>query len=118
MAAYIYAPPRAQDVAAFLGVDDPATMSKAEQHVPIVTAFVRAYTRGGGFDGDGTGTGGGYYPNQDVAAVITSATARLVQNPSLARSQTTGPYSVSPGILDGFTLPELAVLHQYRRRAM
>lgn len=80
----------------------------------ITTVFVRAYVRGNGFD---TVTG---EPNDDLAAVITTAAARLSANPTLNRqiSATAGPFTqaASPGVLDGFTLPELAVLHLYRRR--
>ena len=81
--------------------------------VEITTVFVKAYVRGNGFYEDGE-------PNDDLAAVITSAAARLSANPTLNRqiSQTAGPFTqnASPGVLYGFTLPELAVLHLYRRR--
>jgi hypothetical protein len=100
--------PTPGQVAAFLGQPDDATVSLAGQHLPVVTEFVRAYTRGRGFtDGE---------PGDDLEAVIVSATARLVSNPALNRVETDGVYSVTPGRLDGFTLPELAVLNLHRRR--
>lgn len=104
--------PTAADVASFLGQgDDQAVVSLAEAHLPIVTAFVHAYTRGRGFDG-------GYpdSPADDIRAVIIAATARMVTNPEQARSVQVGDAQVRPAVLDGFTLPELAVLHLHRKR--
>ncbi len=98
-----------EDVARFLGrADDSRLVSLAGEHLPVVTAFVKAYTRENGFFGS--------CPNEDIAAVIVSATARLVDNPSAAKAFTSGPFSVTPGTFSGWTLPELAVLHRYRRR--
>jgi len=100
-----------EDVAAFLGRGQESTfLALAEQHLPIVTAFVRAYTRGNGFD-QVTGD-----PVDDVAAVITTATARLVSNPTNRGPSAVGAFSETPGVFNGFTLPELAVLHLYRKR--
>lgn len=97
-------------VADYLGRgDDAALLSLAGQHVEIVTAFVSAYTRGRGFT-DGV-------PADDLVAVIVTSAARLVQNPTLTTSETVGGFSQRPGVLDGWTLPELAVLHRYRRRS-
>jgi len=98
-------------VAAFLGrADDAETLALAEVHVPVVCAFVKAYTRGRGFAEDGT-------PSDDVAAVIVTATARLLTNPSQGGRYQVGEISETPAVLNGFTLPEVAVLHLYRRRA-
>jgi len=99
-----------QQVADYLGQgDDAALVTLAGQHVEIVEQFVKAYTRGRGFSVLGE-------PTEDVAAVIVTSTARLIENPTLDRRTDVGPYSVTPGVLDGWTLPELAVLHRYRRR--
>lgn len=99
-----------QQVADYLGRgDDAALVALAGQHVEIVTAFVAAYTRDRGFTlGE---------PGADVEAVIVSATARLSNNPAGTVSEAVGPYQHRPAVLDGFTLPELAVLHRHRRRA-
>ncbi|WP_347957093.1 hypothetical protein [Gordonia aichiensis] len=100
------------DVAAFLGkATDPTAVSLAEQHIPIVEAMARAYTRGRGFDDDG--------PYDDVGAVITTASARLMTNPGqLAGDRSAGPYSESVrGGFTGWTLAELFVLNRYRRKA-
>ncbi len=103
--------PLPEDVASFLGRGgDVTVLSLADQHLPIVTAFVRAYTRGNGFDETGD-------PGDDLAAVIVTATARLVNNPTNRGPSTAGPFSETPGVFNGFTLPELAVLHLYRRRS-
>lgn len=99
-----------EQVAAFLGrPDDVDLVELAGAHLPIVTAFVRAYTRGNGFTEDGFG-------NADIRAVIVSATARLTSNPDQVKRVQVADYDESPAILNGFTLPELAILHLYRRR--
>lgn len=79
--------------------------------VPIVSALAKGYTRGRGFDG--------LTPNQDIAAAIVTASARLAANPTqLATDQATGPFSQSfRGGFQGWTLAELAVLNRYRVRA-
>lgn len=98
-----------QDVAKFLGRgDDTELASLAILHLPVVTAFVRAYVRGNGFtDGE---------PNKDLEQVIKTATSRLVVNPQQARRIQIDDFSQTFATLDGFTLPELAVLNLYRRR--
>lgn len=102
--------PSPQAVASFLGrADDTSIYYLADEHLTLVTAFVNAYTRGRGF----TVAEG---PNDDLAAVIITATARLLTNPAQVERETADGYE-AVGRLDGFTLPELAVLHRYRRRA-
>lgn len=102
--------PDGYDVAAFLGEgDDPELVALAEEHVGTVTTFARSYTRGGGFTELSVA--------EDVAAVIRTATARLVTNPEQVRQEGIGGYSVSPGGFHGWTLVESVVLNRYRRRA-
>jgi hypothetical protein len=74
--------------------------------------MARAYTRGHGFD-DGE-------PNEELAAVITTATARFIGNPTqLSRADTIGPFTTDiRGGFTGWTLAELFVLNRYRKRAM
>jgi hypothetical protein len=97
------------DVAAFLGrTGDAATAELAEQHLPTVRAMVRAYVRGNGFDPS---------PADDIALVIVSSCARLVTNPEHTITQTVGAFSTRQAVFDGWTLPELAILHRYRKRA-
>ena len=98
-----------QDVADFLGQGtDAPLVALAEEHVTIVTAMVRAYTRGGGFNEEGE-------PNDEIAAVITTATARLVSNPGQLR------YGVADVQMNdafrGFSLAETFVLNRYRKKA-
>jgi len=45
-----------------------------------------------------------------------SACARLTDNPQLAREESIGDFSITRTVFNGWTLPELAVLHRYRRR--
>lgn len=102
-------PVEGSDVAAFLGQsDDAALVTLASQHVLIVTAMARAYTRGQGFDTDG-------FPADDVAAVITTAAARMLANPEQA-DITVGGTSVRGGFV-GWSLAETFVLNAYRRRS-
>ncbi len=101
--------PTGYDVAAFLGQrENMSTVVLAEEHLPVVVAFVHAYTRGQGFtDGE---------PGNDLRHVIVSACARLTDNPQLAREESIGDFSITRTVFNGWTLPELAVLHRYRRR--
>jgi hypothetical protein len=83
-----------------------------ELAVNLVTTMAKAYTRGRGFDGD--------EPNEEIAAAITTAAARLAAN---------GPGTLFTKKVDdveydwrssfqGWTLAELFVLNRYRVRAM
>ena len=98
------------DVAALLNPNsDPVSES-----VAAVTAMARAYTRGRGFDADGQ-------PNDEVAAAITTAAARLAANGSqLSHSTNAGGQLVLDvrGGVAGWTAAELATLNRYRVRAM
>jgi hypothetical protein len=97
-----------QDVADFLGQgDDDTLVTLAGQHVVIVQAMASAYTRGQGFtDGE---------PADDLAAVITTATARLVANPEQLAVDV-GGVSIRGGFA-GWSLAETLVLNSYRKRA-
>lgn len=98
-----------QDVADYLGRGDETDLvALAELHLGHVTNYVREYVRGQGFD-DATGE-----PNDSLASVIVAATARVVTNPALTRSESIGGYSVTYGAFLGYTLAELGVLHNYR----
>lgn len=104
---------RPEHILAFLGRPGDDTLAgSAEQAIPVVTTMVRAYTRGNGF-------WEGNDPLEDVEAVIVSATARLISNPSqLAHDETAGPFARSlRGAFTGWTLAELAILNRYRTRA-
>lgn len=103
------AAPTAADIAAFLGQSgDPTVAALAGQHLPIVTAMARAYTRGVGFT-DGA-------PNEEIAAVITTATARLMAHPTQV-AQGVGETHTRQGF-HGWSLAETFVLNRYRRTAL
>ena len=72
--------------------------------------MVKAYIRGNG----------DWEPNDELDAVIVTASARIVTNPSgLAHDTTAGPFTKSlRGAFQGWTLAELFVLNRYRVRAM
>ena len=78
-------------------------------HLNTVTAMVKAYTRGQGFIGD--------VPAADLAAVIVTSAARMLGNPQLSEMTAIDDFTERPGRFTGWTLPELAVLNGYRRRA-
>lgn len=97
-----------QQVAEFLGQgSDPTVVALAGQHVVIITAMAQSYTRNEGF------TAG--EPADDIAAVITTATARLVANPEQL-DQTVGSVGIRGGF-KGWSLAESFVLNRYRKRA-
>ena len=81
--------------------------------VDIVSTLARSYTRGRGFGTIGE-------PNDEIAAVIATAAARLAANGrQLPIDQSAGPFSHSlRGAFTGWTLAELSVLNRFRRRAM
>ena len=80
--------------------------------IPIITTMAKAYTRGRGFD-DGE-------PNDELAAVITTAAARLAANGSqgLWRKRVDDVEYDWRSSFTGWTLAEQAVLNRYRKRAM
>lgn len=89
---------------------DEKTIDLATEHVPMMVAFVKAYTRGVGFtNGEPTG---------ELEEVIASATTRMMATPPGKRGETVGAFSVQYApTVEGFTLLELAILNRYRRRA-
>lgn len=96
-------------VAAFLGQsDDVQLVALADQAAQVVTAMARAYTRDEGF--------AGAEPNDQIAAVITTAAARLVANPEQLATDV-GSVSVRGGFT-GWSLAELFVLNRFRRRSL
>lgn len=102
----------AQDIAAFLGQgDDDTVLALAEQALPVIRAMAFAYTRGRGFvDNDAM------HPNLEVAAVITTATARLMSNPEQLKYRV-GDVSYQSAF-EGWTLAETFVLNRYRKKAI
>lgn len=98
-----------QDVADFLGQGtDTALVALAGEVVPVITAMVSAYTRGRGFEAGN--------PNDELTAVITTASARMVANPEQLPTRV-GSVEIRAG-LQGFSLAETFVLNRYRKRAL
>jgi hypothetical protein len=100
--------PTAQQVAAYLDWPED-TVEQVTPHLTSVISFVRSYVRGKGFDDAQC--------EDDLAAVIVSATARSAVNPAKSVRVEIGSYSEVPAQFTGFTLVEQSVLHRYRRRA-
>ncbi|OKH65407.1 hypothetical protein [Mycolicibacterium mageritense] len=101
-------PVTGQQVADFVGQGgDTQFVALADQVAPIITAMVRAYTRDRGFTGA--------EPNDELAAVITTASARMAANPEQIPT-TVGSVEIRSGF-QGFNLAELFVLNRYRKRA-
>lgn len=101
------AAPTVGDLERFIGRT--VNVEHALHHMEMVTSFARAYTRGRGFT-DGV-------PADDIAAVIVTATARMMANPEGMITETVGSYSVRYSEVQGFNLVEQMVLNGYRRRA-
>jgi hypothetical protein len=98
-----------QDVADFLGQgDDTDLVALAGQHAAIITALARSYTRARGFTAA--------EPNDELAAVITTASARMVANPEQIPTKV-GSVEIR-GAFTGFTLAETFVLNRYRKTAL
>ncbi len=101
--------PTFSDLAALLG--RPVTEAQGNAVIQVITSMVSAYTRSQGFE-DGV-------PNDELRAVILTASARLLAHPrQLGMAETLGPESASyrEGFA-GWTVSELFVLNRYRRRA-
>ena len=96
------------DVAAWLDRNSPPV----EQVVPIITTMAKAYTRGNGLTGN--------TPNDEIAAVITTASARLAANTTqtLDRVKIDDVEREFRSSFQGWTLAEQIVLNRYRVRAM
>lgn len=107
------AAPQVSDLTALLYGDSGQTVdpSAGAAALGAVAQLANAYTRGVGF------TAG--VPNADIAAVIVTAAARLVSNPSqLLTDSTVGPESASfRTAWTGWTVPELFALNRYRVKA-
>ena len=83
-----------------------------EAAIAQITVMARAYTRGRGFD-DGE-------PNDELSAVITTASARLAANgrQAVVRDKIGEVEREYGSSFTGWTLAELAVLNRYRVTAM
>lgn len=97
-----------QRIADFLGGgDDDNLIELADNHIEVLTQMCLAYTRGAGFS-DGA-------PNEQIAAVILSATARMIANPGQI-AYDVGGVSIRGGF-QGFNIAERIVLNRFRKTA-
>ena len=80
--------------------------------VPLVTTMCKSYTRGRGFTGN--------EPNEELAAVITTASARLAANGKglMTKKVDDVEYQYSLASSFSWTLAERIVLDRYRVKAM
>ncbi|WP_448810468.1 hypothetical protein [Agromyces bauzanensis] len=102
--------PTGQQVADYLDRgDDTQLVALAGVHLPLVSAMVKAYTRGVGFTID--------VPDETLEAVIVSACARLTANPDGTITEAVDDYQTRRTVFEGFNLIERAVLDGYRRKA-
>ena len=102
--------PTAAQVAAYLGQsDNEHLVALAGVHLPLITEMARTHTRGVGFT-DGI-------PNEAIAAVIVSATARITSNPASKQMDQAGPFTTRYTVFQGWSLLERSVLDAHRRRA-
>lgn len=94
----------------FLGwaADDELT-AQADIHAQNAALTVHAYVRGVGFDGG--------FCAVELAAVVQSVAARMLNNPTQDRRVKVGNLEGTPGYFAGFTLGELAILNRFRLRA-
>ena len=98
-------------VALFLGQsDDTALNGSIGQAISVVTLLAKVYCRGGE----------DWEPDDEIEAVIVTASARMVTNPGgVDQTVVAGPFSRSlSGGFVGWTLAELAVLNRHRKLAM
>lgn len=98
------------EVVALLG-DHPT--GAVDAAIAQITVMAKAYTRGRGFDEDGE-------PNEEISAVITTASARLAANGTgnQWRKRVDDVEVEYRSSFQGWTLAELAVLNRYRATAM
>lgn len=95
----------------------PAELAElAEAHAAAVALQVRGYTRGRGFIAPDPEQPDDEQPDRNLRAVIASAAARSMSNPTGAESVKLGEATYRPGQYVGWTLPELAILNVYRKR--
>ena len=97
------------DLASHLQTD--VDTASAVLALKVATDVVRTYTRGEGFNAV-TGA-----PGDDLAAVILLVAGRIYTNPAATEMTSIDDYTVRYAAFNGWTLPELAVLNTYRRRA-
>lgn len=111
MTAVLTSWPSPSDLLASIGWASTASnLALAQAQLDLVVEFVRSFTRGAGFDPDSGAT----FIVPDLKAVILSAAARAIANPTQAKRLEIGGVNAVPAIFDGFTLHEQKILNKYR----
>jgi hypothetical protein len=106
------AAPTVQNVLDLVSTDPAPTDAQVTQALSIISLLASEYTRGIGFT-DGT-------PNDGIAAVIITATARLLRNPSQlpVREQMGAVLVDYRGGFQGWSIGERFTLDRYRVTAL
>ncbi|NKZ13656.1 hypothetical protein HGA11_22010 [Mycolicibacterium septicum DSM 44393] len=99
----------ATDLGAFL--NRTVDVAQANTVIQVVTSLAESYTRGVGFTD--------HVPNDEIAAVVLGASARVISNAKgLEYQETYGPQSIGFRTAFGsWTVAETFVLNRFRARA-
>ncbi|UXA05708.1 hypothetical protein KXD96_22810 [Mycobacterium sp. SMC-2] len=101
-----------QNVLDLLSTSPAPTGNQVSQALSVVTNIAKAYVRSVGFENG--------EPNDEIASVIVTATARLLRNPGqLAVREEMGPIVVDyHGGFAGWSIAERETLNRYRMQAV
>ena len=105
----VQAVPTANDVVPLLG-GALVTNDEVTELIRRATGLVRTYTRGAGFDAEGS------LLEVELASVIVASVARVLLNPECALALSGPRLTGTPGTFGEWTLGELEVLARYRHR--
>ncbi|KAB1942291.1 hypothetical protein [Brevibacterium linens] len=105
--------PQGEEIATLMGrAGDTEAVSLANAYIDVVWSMAHEYTRGRGFNDDGTEAA------PSICSAVKLAVIRLTVNPTQTKRYAIGEYQETPTVFEGFTLAELAVLNCYRVRAL
>lgn len=106
------AAPTASDLSAFLGPRQSVNATQANSVLSVVKSMALSYVRGQGFVGG--------EPNDEIAAVILTAAARLLSHSrQVSVGETFGPSSANFAAAPfSWSVAELMVLDRYRVKAL
>lgn len=90
---------------------DTEAVSLASAYIDVVWSMAHEYTRGRGFNDDGTEAA------PSICSAVKLAVIRLTVNPTQTKRFQVGEYQETPSVFDGFSLVELSALNTYRIRA-
>jgi hypothetical protein len=93
---------------------DETLTAQADEHAAGAVLLVKEYVRGRGFT---TAQDGSVSVTDGIAGVVVTYGCRSLSNPTSAREIEAGAFKESPGSPWSFSLVELLVLNNYRKRA-